>query len=418
MNEYFFISTLLCLTMSMTYIIYRFTKVQTTIVITIIAFLLSIGIKLYIELFGHDDVISTLIDNMQQINFHDLLIYGMLNYLLFAGALHINYTTLISKFIEVSALSFISTILSTFLIGYGLFYILFNALGIDISFIECLLFGALISPTDPIAVLGVLKELNAPSSIQIKLAGESLFNDGIGIVIFSTILQIMHKTTTPDVISVSIFFLQQTIGGCLLGAIFGYITSKIIATETRNTKSDIVVTLAFVSGSTLIAKLTNISGPISMVVYGIILNHLIKHSKFKKIRKEILYVFWDIIDEILNLILFVLIGLESISFYYTSTEIYAIFYAILLCLFARLISVAVPMQFINIWLKTHKNVIPIISWGGLKGGLAIALALSVPKYAHRNLIIDMTYGVVLFSIIVQGLSIKPFIKRLTKKSAV
>ena len=353
------------------------------------------------------------------IDFSKLLLEFMLGYLLFAGALTIDINDLKKSFKEILALATCSTIISTILTAILLYWLIiainqnFN-IAIHLSFNGCLLFAALISPTDPIAVLGILKTMKAPKSIETKLAGESLFNDGVGIVIFLTIYQLTYdKNTTLNLYNISTLFLQQAIGGLLYGTILGFIIQKLI-NITDDAKLHILITIAIVTFGYTISHNLHISGPLAMVITGIMVNLNNKKYKLPIKSKQSLHQFWEIIDELLNLILFFLLGAELIILDIALNKLLIIILIIPTVLFARITSVYLPIKAFGL----IKNQIPyttrLLTWGGLRGGLAIALALSLPNSNDKSLILALTYSVVFFSIIIQGTTVKKIVYKMKK----
>ncbi|MFN7097018.1 MAG: cation:proton antiporter, partial [Gammaproteobacteria bacterium] len=343
---------------------------------------------------------------VQQIPFNSILINGMLGFLLFAGAMTIDIANLREQGWEVAVLSMLGTVASTFLIGSSL-DILLNLLGYHLPFIYCLLFGALISPTDPIAVLAMFKDLNAPRHMATILEGESLFNDGIGIVLFLTIYQATFNLGHPTFINVSLLFLQQAMGGLIYGLILGWFGAYLIRT-THSARLAILITIALVSGGYAMAQLLKISGPLAMVVAGLIVGNT--SSLTLSIKKE-LNIFWDVLDEILNVVLFLLVGFEMLVMPWTLEKLIIGLFIIPLVLIVRYITVAMPISFFQRKKDYYPYFVAILTWGGLRGGLAIALALSLPRDQYRDWMLGMTYMVVLFAIVVQGLTMKPLIAK-------
>ena len=343
-----------------------------------------------------------------QIDFHNLLMNGMLSFLLFAGSLSIDFSTLKTRQWEIGTLASLSTIASALIVGTLIYYLL-PLLGAELPYLYCLLFGALISPTDPIAVLAIFKKIGVPKSLEVCVSGESLFNDGVGIVIFMTLYQLVFNNIPVTWQNVSLLFLEQAIGGIAYGALIGFIAYKLIQ-QVGGRKMAILITLAVVTGGYSLALAIHISGPLAMVVAGIFVgNKVRKNSKAAKIH-DALDMFWEVVDELLNAILFLLIGFELLTIDASNHQLLIVACVIPLVLLIRLITVAIPMKFIQLKRVHEPYTISILTWGGLRGGLAVALALALPPSNHRNLIMTMTYGVVAFAIIVQGLTIKPLAK--------
>lgn len=408
MGFYTIASSILTMAIVATYINERFIKMPTTIAIMASSLLLSLLMILFGGYFGAHfaDTIAT---ELNRIDFNDLLMNGMLSFLLFAGALHVDISQLKAHKWEIGILATVSTVLSAILIAVATFYLL-PLFGVNLSFIYCLLFGALISPTDPIAVLATFKELNAPKNLDVKVAGESLFNDGVGIVMFLSIYQVAFSSATLSVQQVSLLFAQQALGGIAYGALLGYLTSWLIK-PIDNHKVEILLTIMVATGGYAFAQHLDISGALSMVVAGIFIGNQGRNHAMSAKSRESLDNFWEIIDEILNAVLFLLIGFELLIIQVKGPEILVSCLMIPLVLLVRLITVAIPMSIFKKFRSYAPYTIRILVWGGLRGGLAVALALALPQGHDRSLILGMTYAVVMFSVIVQGLTIKPLVEK-------
>jgi CPA1 family monovalent cation:H+ antiporter len=323
--------------------------------------------------------------------------------MLFAGAIHIKYADLKSEKLSIMLFSTISVVLSTVIIGYASFYLL-NAFGLEVSLINAMLFGSLISPTDPIAVLSILKSAGVSKSLETKIAGESLFNDGVAVVVFITILQLSKPDVDTSFIGVLSLFGQEAIGGILLGLVLGWTGYKLVA-SIDHYQVEVLVTLAVVMGGYTFAHYTHVSGPLAMVVAGLITGNHGKAYGMSKITAEYVDKFWELIDEILNAILFVLIGLELLIIETSKTIFIVSFILIGVILITRYISVYIPSIFIRLKEQMTKKTLVILTWGGLRGGISIALALSIPISLNRDIWVTITYVVVCFSILVQGMTI-------------
>jgi len=336
---------------------------------------------------------------------------GMLSALLFAGALHVHLEELNKQKWVVAILASVGVLASTFMIGFAS-YEIFALLGLDIPLIYCLLFGSLISPTDPIAVMGILKTIGAPKSLETKIAGESLFNDGVAIVIFLVLLSFAgagHGDSDMNASGIALLFAQEALGGALFGFIIGYITYHMLS-SIDNYQVEILLTLALVLGGYALASALHISGPIAVVVAGLLIGN--KGRKFAMSDKTRLHLdnFWELIDEILNAILFVLIGLEVLLLSFEIQYLWAGLIMIPITLLARFISVGTPVAIMKLRKSFSPRIIRILTWGGLRGGISIALVLSLPASEHREALLVITYIIVIFSIIVQGLTIEKLIK--------
>jgi len=294
-------------------------------------------------------------------------------------------------------------VFSTFLIG-SFTWIIFNLLNVDLDYIYCLVFGALISPTDPIAVLGILKKAGIPKSLETKVVGESLFNDGIGIVVFLVLIEIAFSGHKFDLSSVLVLFLTEAVGGAVFGFVIGWIVYKLLITV-DNYHVEILMTLALVMGGYTLAIYLHLSGPIAIVIAGLLIGNRGRILAMSDKTRDNLDTFWELIDEILNVILFVLIGLEILIISFSINYIYASLLIIPVILFSRFITVFIPVTILKYLRDFSPNAIKIMTWGALRGGISVALALSIPAGTEREIIVSITYIVVVFSIIVQGLTI-------------
>jgi len=383
----------------------RLFKIQSTIAITIGACILSLILVIahHYDWFNLQDMANNI---LKKIDFRNWLLNGLLGLLLFCGALTVDLKSLYQYKWEILTLASVSTITSTFIIGFALYYIL-PILAIHLSLIYCLLFGSLISPTDPIAVLATMKAIKAPKSLATKIAGESLFNDGIGLVLFVTIMAILVSGKQPTWQGVASIFLQESVGGIMYGLLLGMIAYQLIQ-YFYDPIVIILVTLSMSTAGYIFAQHLEISGPLAMVISGLIVGQSLIQPNTQTHSEGVTH-FWEIIDELFNTFLFFMIGLEILIIPLAINALSAIIIAIPLCLFVRLITVAIPMAYF----KKHKSyppyVITILTWGGLRGALALAMALSLPLSAERNVILVITYGIVFFSIVIQGLTAKPLI---------
>ena len=402
-------AALISLAALFSYINHRFIKLPTTIGLLVISLLLSLSLiglgKLGVPLESYAQVL------LKEVDFNKALMQGMLSALLFAGALHVSLESLKEHKWVVAVLASVGVITSTFMIGFSSFYI-FKWFGLDIPLIYCLLFGSLISPTDPIAVLGILKHLGAPKSLETKIAGESLFNDGIAVVVFLVLLGIAgagHGSDPVSASSVILLFLQEAVGGVGFGLIAGYIVFRMLA-SIDSYQVEILLTLGLVFGGYALASALHISGPIFVVVAGLLIGNRGRKYAMSDKTREHLDDFWELIDEILNAILFVLIGLEVLVLSFDITYLYAGLVMIPLTLAVRFICVGVPVSIFKLRKTFTPNVIRILTWGGLRGGISIALALTLPAGESREALLVITYVVVIFSIIVQGLTVGKLVK--------
>lgn len=404
------VAILLSLTAISSYINYKFIKLPKSIGITLVTLLLTVLATLTSSFaWGVSDFAESLV---YSIGFNDTFLHGMLSFMLFAGSMHVNLKELYKNKYMVLVLATVSVIISTIVIAYGI-YFLTRLLNIQLSLAYCFVFGALISPTDPIAVLGILKYVGAPKSLEMKIAGEALFNDGMGIVLFFLALAIANgqqQLLTPT--EVSYYFIRQAGGGLLCGYILGSIAAWFLR-GIDDYEVEIILTLAIVTGGyTLAASVLDVSGPICMALAGLIIGDSLRKSLMSKESVQKVYDFWDLLDEVLNAILFVLIGLEFIRINFDLYTSLATIGAVVISVAARWISIFIPVSFMTKFKKFNSDFILIMTWGGLRGGISIALALGIEGLNH-DFIVSITYGVVLFSIVVQGLTIGPLISKIS-----
>lgn len=391
------------------YINHRWIKWPPTIGIMILSLVSSI---LMVVLGSSHYLLSRkAIELASSIDFQDVLMNFMLSFLLFAGAIHIDAGKLKQERVPVIVLATIGILISTFLIG-GMVWFLFGLFHFPIPFIYCLLFGALISPTDPIAVLGILKEAKIPASLELKISGESLFNDGVAVVIFISIAEVA-RSGDFSAVDVGKLFFQEAIGGLLFGAILGYAGFRALR-SIDDYKVETLITLAVVMGGYFIAGHLHVSGPLAMVVAGMIIGNKAKGEGVSAITRDYLGKFWELIDEILNAVLFLFIGLEMLIIKVNTTVLIIAGFSILIVLLARWVSVIIPVFFLRYKIKFERNAVAILTWGGLRGGISVALALSLGTNMYRDQFVLITYVIVVFSILVQGLTIGKLAKRLLK----
>ena len=400
----------------------RLLKLPQTIGLMILALILSIIVTVVGIVFPN--VFETVAQLTKEFDFSLVLINVMLPFLLFAGAISINLQDLLEDKLTILLLATFGVFFSTFVVGSSLFWLiqqpLFGLNEIGLSFVDCLLFGALIAPTDPIAVLALLKNMNLSSKTKTVIAGESLFNDGIGVVIFLTLLNVkLEGYENITTMSIGTLFVTEVIGGVILGVFFGYFGLKLLKyIENEYVELEVLITLSLVLVVSIIAFKFHLSGPIAVVILGLFLNQNIDsdHEKegLQKAMGDYVYKFWHLLDETLNAILFILIGLEIILIF-ESFDISFLFISILIiliCVSSRFIGVKLPILLLSIKKSFEKNTALIITWGGLRGGLSVALALNLPDSIGegKSLILFLTYAVVLFTILGQGLTIKKLIK--------
>ena len=380
----------------------RYVGMPTTIGLMFISLVISLGLIAMANI--GLDVESRAESVLREIDFSELLLHGMLAFLLFAGALHVNLGDLLQQKWIISSLATAGVVISTLIVA-SLTWILLRSLGLELPFIYCLLFGALISPTDPIAVLGILKSANAPKTLETKITGESLFNDGVGVVVFIVLLDIVRGGHDLDPAHVLLFFLQEAVGGAVFGLATGFLVYWMLK-SLDNYPVEILLTMALVTGTYALAETLHLSAPIAVVVAGLLIGNQGRSLAMSEKTCEHLDSFWELVDEILNAVLFVLIGLEILVLQFNVSYLLAGLAAIPLVLAARWVSVGIPISLLKLRREFSPNVVKIMTWGGLRGGISVALALSLPSGTERDVILAVTYTVVVFSILVQGLTIK------------
>lgn len=393
------------------YINVRFFKLPTTIGLMIMALIFSLGMILF--QFVNPSITEYATEFVAGIDFTTILMDVMLSFLLFAGALHTNVGLIKEEKRSIGLFALVGVFLCTFLIGYGIFY-LSKILNHEIDLIYCLLFGALISPTDPIAVLGILKKSKVPKKIEINIVGESLFNDGVGVVIFFTILEIarmgIENVTAADI---GLLFIQEAVGGVLFGLVLGWIMFRLLK-SIDDYEVEVLITLALVMGGYFLARKLHTSGPLAMVVAGLFMGSsgLREHAMSETTE---LYVdkFWELIDVLMNAVLFVLIGFEILILEVEPYFFLAVLGAIAIVLLARFGVIHFLLRISKKWIAVDREAPVLLTWGGIRGGLSIAMALSLPsEWPAKPYLVFITYGVVLFSIIVQGLTLEKLVKRI------
>ena len=410
MDNYTIIAGLVLLAAAFGYLNARFLKLPTTIGLMLITLLYTVAV-LGLSYFD-DTLLRAEAELIKQIDFERVLMDYMLSFLLFAGALHTNFGELKKQGGPIIAFATLGVVTSTFLIGTGTYYLL-QLLGAPVGYLYCLLFGAVISPTDPIAVLGILKQARAPKKLETKIVGESLFNDGVGVVLFLTLYEIA-AATGPSVSAVDILTLfgQEVVGGLLLGVAIGWVAYRLLR-GIDDFSTETIITLAAVMGGTVIAQKFHLSAPLAMVAAGLSIGHDRTRTRAMSETTE-LYVdkFWELIDILLNAVLFVLIGMEMLVLTYSGNYIVAGLLAIPIVLLSRHAALWLPVRVFARRLDFVPHTHKIITWGGLRGGISIALALSLGEEMNREMFLVMTYVVVVFSILVQGLTIERVVRRL------
>lgn len=412
MSLFDLIAILVSLAAVFSYVNHRLLGLPTTIGLMLISLLLS----LVLVVAGHwlPDAPKQAQDLLQRVDFDATLLHGLLSFLLFAGALHVNLNDLARQRWLIGTLATGGVLVSTFVVGFLVWWML-KWLGLELPLIYCLLFGALISPTDPIAVLGILKQAQAPKSLETKITGESLFNDGIGVVVFLVLLGVATGEQSLDWSSVAELFVHEALGGVVFGLGIGLLTFWMLQ-SVDDYQVEVLLSLALVTGGYALAEALHVSAPIAIVVAGLLIGNHGRRFAMSPGTRENLDRFWELVDEILNAVLFVLIGLEVLALTFEFRYVTAGLLAIPLVLLARLAAVGLPVQFLGIWRDYTPGAVRVLTWGGLRGGISVALALSLPAGAERDVILTMTYIVVVFSILVQGLSIGRVVRTVCGKT--
>jgi CPA1 family monovalent cation:H+ antiporter len=349
-------------------------------------------------------------------DFPDLVLHGLLSVLLFAGSLHVSFDELARQKLPVLVLSTVGVVLSTAIVGAGS-WLLLQALGAPVQMKHCLLFGALISPTDPIAVLGVLKTAGVPKALETDIAGESLFNDGTGVVAFLVLLGLATGTSEPTVSGVSLLLAREVVGALLLGVAAGYLAFLLL----RGVDSypvEIIITLALATAGYSVAERLHVSAPLTVVVAGLVIgNHGVQHAMSERTREHLLS-FWELVDEVLNLVLFGLVGLQLLGWTGDQVSWIAAGLLVPVVLAARFLSVGAPAVLLRPWLKRRTpHAVKVLTWGGLRGGISVALALTLPEFAGRDTLVMGTYAVVFFSLLVQAPTLARYLRHLRIGSA-
>ncbi len=410
--DYFIIAaTLIFISAIFGYINVRFLKLPNTIglMLITIVFTLAVFAISYVD----DTLLNAELYIIDQIDFRTVLLDIMLSFLLFAGALHTNFEQLKVQRWPILVFSTVGVLVSTTLVGTLMYYIL-QLFGLEVNFIYCLLFGSLISPTDPIAVLGILKQAGAPKQLETKIVGESLFNDGVGVVVFLTIFQLASSSTLEiDPLAILELFGVEVIGGIVLGLLIGWITYRLMR-SIDDYDIEVIITLAAVMMGTVVAQKFHLSAPLAMVTAGLVVgNDTVRHSAMSETTEVYVDKFWELLDILLNTVLFVLIGMEMLVISFQFNYVIAGLVAIPVVLACRYLSLLLPIKFFEKTLDFAPKTTLVMTWGGLRGGISIALALGLTQEMHRELFLVITYVVVVFSIIGQGLTVGKLVKKVT-----
>jgi CPA1 family monovalent cation:H+ antiporter len=411
MHIFFLFSGLITLAAVFSYINIRVFKLPSGISFILMGTLVSFALIFTGKLSG--GFTDSIKQSLAEINFSEFILEILLSFLLFAGSLHVKFDEIKSSAKSIVSFAVLGTLISTAIIGSLVYYLLplFDA---EVPYVACLLFGALISPTDPIAVIGILKQAKLSKSIEIKITGESLFNDGIGVVVFATLLEItVGGIENFSTASAALLFAQEALGGILAGLAIGYIGFHLMK-SIDHFQTEILISLAMVMGGYSLCHFLHVSGPLAMVVGGLLTGNKGRREAMSDLTRDYLEKFWEVTDEVLNALLFMLIGLELVvvDFYFNYILI-GIIIALLLVV-SRYISLFIPAHLMGFKKTLEKNTLSIMTWGGLRGAISIALALSLPNDPYKGIFVTITFVIVLFSVLVQGFSIGKLIKYLNK----
>ncbi len=406
------IAILITLSALFSWVNHRFLKLPTTIGLMLISLLMSLFLLAPIPFTdGLEQDVELM---LASVDFDQTLLHGMLSFLLFAGALHVNLHDLAEQKWVIAILATAGVVGSTFLVGGGT-YLMFGWLGLDIPIIYCLLFGSLISPTDPIAVMGILKSAGADKSLETKIAGESLFNDGVAVVVFLVLLRVATGGDEISAEGVLALFLNEAVGGLIFGLAAGWVALKMLC-RVDNYQVEVLITLALAGGGYALAEHLSLSAPIAVVVAGLLIGNSGREQAMSDRTIEHLDTFWELVDDILNAVLFVFIGLEVMAISLAGEYLLAGLLAILVVLIARIVSVGLPIGIMRRFRSFSPGVVTVLTWGGLRGGVSVAMALSLPDGDPRDVLVTVTYVIVVFSILVQGLTLGPLVRTLAARA--
>ena len=407
------IAVLLVLTAAFGWINHRYIRLPHTIglmVMGLVASLVLIGIEFALP---NVLVYQDIADLMRQVDFQKTVLNGMLAFLLFAGALHVDLSVLRERAWVVGMMATVGILISIGVVATG-FWLVAKAFGHAVPFAWALVFGAVISPTDPIAVMSTLKAVKVPETLEVDMTGESLFNDGVGVVIFTVLVAAAMSTSgTIDFVHIGELFFLEAMGGAALGLATGYLAYRGMR-AIDDYPMEVMISLALVAGTYALAGKLHLSGPIAVVVAGLLIGNRGRHDALSEETQRYLFGFWTLIDEILNSILFLLIGLEVLILRLDPSFGWLAALSVPMVLFARFLAVSIPVITLGTVHTFVKGTIPVLTWGGLRGGISIALALSLPEVAEKSALLAATYAVVLFTIIVQGLSLRALVERTVK----
>jgi CPA1 family monovalent cation:H+ antiporter len=393
---------LITLTALFSWLNHRYVRLPGTIGVMAVALVLSLALVALGRLgFGGLEAGAEAL--VASVDFSTVLMQGMLSVLLFAGSLHVDLADLASRRLPISVLATAGVLISTGVVGV-LAWAVLSLVGLPARPIDCFVFGALISPTDPVAVMGILKSAYAPKSLEVKIAGESLFNDGVGVVVFAVLLGLALGKGPVGPGGIALLFLEEAVGGIVFGLAIGYVTFLMLRSVDRY-QVEVLLTLALVFGGNALAGLVHVSGPLAMVAAGLLIGNHGRLFAMSETTRHNLDTFWELLDEIFNAVLFVLVGLEVLVLAFLPGTLVASLLMIPAVLVARFVSVGLPVTLLRRRVRFSPHAVKILTWAGVRGGISVALALSLPPGAGRQVFLPMTYVIVLFSIFVQGLSL-------------
>lgn len=398
------------------YVNHRWLRLPHTIGLVIIALAVSMVVMAVDALFPGLGLEASVRRTLTDIEFEDTLMKGVLSFLLFAGALHVDLDSLIRRRWAISILATVGIITSTVIVS-GLMYFGFRLFGFEIPLPYCFVFGALISPTDPVAVMGILKEVKVPGTLEAKIAGESLFNDGVGVVLFTVLVSVAAGGEHGDVsvVGAAELLVVEAIGGIVLGLLAGYSAYRAMKTIDQHSL-EVLITVSLVMATYSLATELHISGPLAVVVAGLFIGNQGKRFAMSETTRAHIDTFWSVLDELLNSLLFLAIGFEVLAVTITGQMVGAGLIAIPVVLLARLVSVSGPITVLGLRQEFTQGAIPVLTWGGLRGGISVALALSLPSSEVKPILLATTYAVVIFSIVVQGLTVERVVRAAVRRS--
>jgi monovalent cation:H+ antiporter, CPA1 family len=407
------VAVCLAATALLAYLNHRFVGLPTTVGVMAIALVVSLAIR-GLDAAGLADTPREMAQSfVRAIDFSQVLLQGMLSLLLFAGAMHVKLAELRRHWWQIAGLAVVGTVLSTLIIGAGMWYALPLA-GLTLPLAYCFLFGALISPTDPVAVVAIMRSTAAPRDLEIVISGESLFNDGVGVVLFALVATVVQGGA-PSAGEGALLLLREAGGGLAFGWLLGYVTYRLLKSIDQY-QVEVLLTLAAVVGGYALAAHLHVSGPLAMVVAGVVVGDRGRAVAMSDTTREYVDMFWELIDEILNAVLFVLIGMEVLLFPFTGDVLLGGLIAVAVTLAARWLSVGAPVAALHqVFHALPNRSWRVLTWGGLRGGISVALALSLPPSAARDLVLALTYCVVVVSILVQGLTIGAVVRTLRQR---